>query len=91
MKFNQCMSPDKKNNLIKKFYKNCDLKTSSRPFCAGKKTKHSFYWKNYFCTKLLVLAIYIKHYKGSNVIISVYDVINKILPGNSNYIADAAM
>ena len=26
----------KRNKNIKKFYKNCDLKTSSRPFCAFK-------------------------------------------------------
>ena len=36
MKFGQFMSHYKRRTFIRKFYKNCDLKTSSRPFCAGK-------------------------------------------------------
>ena len=36
MKFDQFMSYSKRNNFIKKFYKNCSLKTSSRPFCVCK-------------------------------------------------------
>ena len=32
MKFGQFMSYYKRKNFIKNFYKNCDLKTSSRPF-----------------------------------------------------------
>ena len=32
MKFGQYMSYYKRKNFIKNFYKNCDLKTSSRPF-----------------------------------------------------------
>ena len=30
---------------MKKFHKNCDLKTRSRPFCVCKE-KHNLYWKN---------------------------------------------
>ena len=36
MKFGQFMSDYKRKNFIKKFYKNCDLKTSSRFFCVCK-------------------------------------------------------
>ena len=38
MKFGQFISlqKKKKKKIIKKFYKNCDLKTSSRPFCVCK-------------------------------------------------------
>ena len=36
MKFGQFMSYSKGNNFIKKFYKNCSLKTSSRLFCVSK-------------------------------------------------------
>ena len=36
MKFGQFMSYSKVNNFIKKFCKNCDVKTSSRPFCVCK-------------------------------------------------------
>ena len=36
MKFGQFMSYEKRKNFIKKFYQNCDLKTSSRPFCICK-------------------------------------------------------
>ena len=40
MRFGQFMSYYKK--LIKKFYKNCYLKTSSRPFCVCKEVKATF-------------------------------------------------
>ena len=36
MKFGQFMSYSKRNSFIKKFYKNCGLKTSSRLFCVCK-------------------------------------------------------
>ena len=36
MKFDQFMSYYKRKNFIKKFPKNCGLKTSSRPFCVCK-------------------------------------------------------
>ena len=36
MKFGQFMSYSKRNNLIKKFYKKCGLKTSSKSFCVCK-------------------------------------------------------
>ena len=36
MKFGQFMSYYKSKNFIQKFYKDCDLKTSSRPFCVCK-------------------------------------------------------
>ena len=35
-KIGQFMSNSKRNNFIKKFYKNCDLKTTSRSFCVCK-------------------------------------------------------
>ena len=43
MKFGQFMSYYKRKNIIKKFYKNCGLKTSSRPFVFAK-MEHNFYW-----------------------------------------------
>ena len=33
MKLGQFMSYEKRKNFIEKFYQNCGLKTSSRPFC----------------------------------------------------------
>ena len=36
MKFGQFMSYYRRKNFIKKLYKNCDLKTSSRRFCVCK-------------------------------------------------------
>ena len=36
IQFVQFMLPSKINNFIKKFYKNCDRKSSSRPFCVCK-------------------------------------------------------
>ena len=36
MKFGQFMSYYKRKKLIKKFYKNCNLKTSFMPFCIHK-------------------------------------------------------
>ena len=37
MKFGQLMSYCKSEKIIKNVCKNCDLKTSSRPFCVCKK------------------------------------------------------
>ena len=42
MKFGQFMSYSKRNNLIKKFYKKCGLKTSSKPFCVCKELTTTF-------------------------------------------------
>ena len=36
MKFAKFMSYYKRKKFIKKFYKNCDLKTISKPFCVCK-------------------------------------------------------
>ena len=38
MKFGQFTSYSKRNNFIKKFSKNCGLKTSSRPFRVSKES-----------------------------------------------------
>ena len=38
-KFGQFVSYYKRKIFIKKFYKNCDLKTSSRPFCVCKELR----------------------------------------------------
>ena len=53
MKFGQFMSYYKRKYLIKKFNKNCDLKTSSRHFCI----KRNLYWN----VKLLKKATYIRY------------------------------
>ena len=42
MKFGQFMSYEKRKNFIKKFYQNCGLKTSSRPFLCLQRIKHNF-------------------------------------------------
>ena len=47
MKFGQFMSYYKRKKFIKKFYKNYNLKNSSRPFCAWKE-KRNLYWKMKF-------------------------------------------
>ena len=36
IKFGQFMSYYRRKNFVKEFLKNCDLKTSSRPFCVCK-------------------------------------------------------
>ena len=41
MKYGQFISYYKRRYLIKKLYKNCVLKTSSRPFCVSKKLSTS--------------------------------------------------
>ena len=48
MKFGQFMSYYKRKIFIKKFYKNCDLKTSFRLFCVCKELSATPYWKMKF-------------------------------------------
>ena len=45
IKFGQFMSYYKREKFIKKYYKNCDLKTSSRPFCVCKELSITSNWK----------------------------------------------
>ena len=47
MKFGQFMSYHNKK-FYQKFYKDCQLKTSSRHYCVCKEFKHSMYWKMKF-------------------------------------------
>ena len=54
MKFDQFTSYYKRI-FIKKFYKNCDLKTSSRPFCVCKELSTTSIGKWNFWSKLLIL------------------------------------
>ena len=42
----------KRKNFTKKFYKNCDLKTGSRPFCVGKELTTASIVKRNFWNKL---------------------------------------
>ena len=55
MKFGQFMSHYKIKNFIKKFCKNCGLKTSSRPFCVYKELSTVSIGKWNFWSKLLIL------------------------------------
>ena len=55
MKFGQLRSYSKRNNLIKKFYKNSSLKTSSRPFCICKELSITSIVKWGFWSNLLTL------------------------------------
>ena len=48
MKFDQFMSYHKRKNFMKKFYKDCELKTSSKQYCFCKGLKHIIYWKTNF-------------------------------------------
>ena len=52
IKFGQFVSYYKKK-FIKRFYKNCDLKTSSRPFCVRKELSTTSVRKWNFWSKLL--------------------------------------
>ena len=54
MKFVHCMSYSKRNNFIKKFYKNWSLETSSRPFCVCKELSTSSIGKSNFWSNLLI-------------------------------------
>ena len=51
------------SHLVKIFCKNCNLKTSSRPFCVCKKWSKAFNGKWNFWSKLLILAMYSKTIK----------------------------
>ena len=44
-----------RKKIIKKIYKNCDLKTKSRPSCVRKKLSTTSIEKWYFLSKLLIL------------------------------------
>ena len=55
--FGQFMSYYKSKNFIKNFYKNCDLKTSSRPFCVCKEWSVTSIGKWNFWRKLLILGM----------------------------------
>ena len=57
MKFGQFMSCSKINNFIKKFYKKCSLKTSSRSFFVCKELATNFIGKWNFWSNLLILDI----------------------------------
>ena len=57
MKFGQFMLYSKRNNFIKKFYKKCGLKTSSRPFCNCKELTKPLLENEIFETNLFVLDI----------------------------------
>ena len=52
MKFGQFMSYYKRKKIIKKFYKNCNLETSSRPFYVYKELSTTFW------SKLPILDMY---------------------------------
>ena len=55
MKFGQFISYHIRKNFIKKFYKNCSLKTSSRLFCVCKELSTTSVGKRNFWSKLLIL------------------------------------
>ena len=55
MKFSQFIWYYKRKYLITKFYKTCNLKTSSRPFCVCKELSTSSIGKWDFWSKLLIL------------------------------------
>ena len=57
MKFGQFMPYYKRKNVMKKFHKYCDLRTSSRSICACKRIKPNLYQK----MKLLQQATYIRY------------------------------
>ena len=57
MKFRQFMSYHKRQSFNKTFHKNCDLKTSPRPFSVWKKICTTFIRKENFWSKLLTLVI----------------------------------
>ena len=53
MKFGQFVPYYKRKNFIEKFYKNCDLKTSSRPFCIPKELRQALLENDIFETSCL--------------------------------------
>ena len=64
MKSGQFMSYYKRKNFIKKFHKNCDMKSSSRSFCAWKKFRISSTGKRNFWSKPLTLDMYKENYQN---------------------------
>ena len=56
MKSGQFMSYFKRKKIVKKIYKNCDQKTSSRPFCVCKELRTASVGKGIFWNKLLILV-----------------------------------
>ena len=63
IKFGQFVSYYKKK-FIKRFYKNCDLKTSSRSFCVRKELSTTSIRKWNFWSKLLILDMYEENYQN---------------------------
>ena len=59
IKFGEFMSYYKRKNFIKNFLKNCDQKTSSRPFCVCKELKRNLYWKMKFLKEAADIRLYI--------------------------------
>ena len=64
MKFGQFMSHYKRKNFIKKFCKNCSLKTSSKPFCVCKELSTASIGKCTFWSKLLILDLLKQSYRN---------------------------
>ena len=64
MKFDQFMSHYKRKNFIEKFRKNCDLETSSRPFCVYKELSTTFIGKWNFWSKLPIQDMYLQNYQN---------------------------
>ena len=66
MKFGQFMSYSKRNRFIKKFCKNCSLKTSSRPFWVCKELSTASIGRWNFWSNLLILDISPNQHTGLN-------------------------
>ena len=64
MKFGQFISYYKRKNVVKKFLKNCHLKTSSRPFCVCKELTTNSIGKWNFSSKLLIVDMYKQNYQN---------------------------
>ena len=58
VKFGQFMSYYKRKKIIKKFRKNCNLKTSFMPFCLCRELSTTSIGKWNFWSKLLILGMY---------------------------------
>ena len=54
-------------DFIKKFCKNCDLKTSSRPFCVWKEWSTTSTTKWNFCSKLCIRYKYQQNYQNLSI------------------------
>ena len=64
MKFGQYISYYKRKKIIKNFYKICNLKTSSRPFCACKELSTTAIGKWIFWSNLLILDMLEQNYQN---------------------------